>query len=296
MQAFLEELKTSRAGDSCTLKLSEASCAFIHTHFDLICSPQADAFVSERNLVVLGLATDTSLSVALKISLPKNGLFYANEVLVLQKIKCEAVPHIYRQWRLEEDQLSLEAFSMPWYRLCLFDVIASTRVTRVLAWRVVAAVSRALLLAHSEQVTHCDLKSENVFMEDSSGRGCVLGDWDLACDGKQAQMASYKTGTLEYNPPESLGLSDVSFAADAFRMGALMYSMLLGMTPVWSTGATLLGICTADNFVCIDPVLQKNFFCRKFEVILLRLLAQGGLPTILLADVYAEALANIFHS
>ena len=292
MQAFLEEIAVFNLGEGCTFTLSKASCVFIQSCFDLICSPLTTAFVSSRNLVVMGVDARPGhvKKMALKIGLPGHAANYENELHVMRKVSCETVPPIYTQWKLEN---GLEAFSMPWYNVCLFDLIASERVTCVLAWRVVAAISRALLHEHSQSVSHCDLKSENVFMEDSSGRGCVLGDWDLACDGKQTEMASYKTGTLEYNPPASFGMSDVSFDADAFRLGALMYSMLVGVTPVWESSTGLLGVSNIDNFVCLDT-FHKNFLCRKYEVILLRLLAQGGLPPILLVDVYAEALENIF--
>ena len=296
MKACLEEAVKSWGETNLTTTLTASFCEMIQVHFDFVCRLGSDAFISSRSIVAPGrilVGKDTLKQSVLKISLPGHEALHENEVKVMNKIKCEAVPAVLATWKLED---GTRAFAMPWYSLCLFDAIAEQKVSRMLAWRVLAAVSRALLRAHALGVTHCDVKSENVFMEDSSGRGCVLGDWDLACDGTQLEMKDHKTGTVDYNPPPSLGLSHVSFAADKYRLGVLMFVMMFATVPVWNSAAALTCILASENFVCVSDAARDSqiFYCRKFEVIMLRLMRQGDLPDISLMDVYGEALENIF--
>ena len=280
----------AKGGEGCTITLPEELCRHILDAYELACVPGSCAFISSRNIVLEGLHGTEKL--AIKVRLPGSTTL-PTEVHILNKIRCESVPPVVQQWGLDD---AADAFAMPWYPVCLFDVVAEERVTRVLAWRVVAALSRALLRAHAAHITHCDLKTENVFMQDGSGRGCVLGDWDLACDGKQSEMRDLRTGTLEYNPPPSLGVSDVSIEADVFRLGALMFVLMFNTAPVWTEAGALYYLATDDNFVTVESPCGRSFSCRKFEVIMLRVLRQGNLPRILLTDVYAEALENIFKS
>ena len=289
MQGCLEAIVSSeklKGDDGCTVLVSEMLSSHVQSTFGLTAVLGSNAFISSRNIVLETIKDETH--VALKIKLPASSVL-PSEMEILKKIRCASIPPVLQQW-------SQDAFAMPWYPVCLFDVVADDRVTRVLAWRVVAAVSRALLHAHSYNVTHCDLKPENVFMEDGSGRGCVLGDWDLACDGKQEEMRDLRTGTLEYNPPPCFGASDVSVTADVFRLGALMYVLLFRTAPVWREDGSLYDLVTEDDDVYVDSPFERSFFCRKFEIIMLRVLTQGNLPRILLLDVYAEALENIFRS
>ena len=290
---YLHEEKSSAGDDDLGVYLNRVVCVTLHTLLaQFLCDTSSPAFLSSRSLVVKGvdLASGRPIDLAAKITLSRFAPLFQTEVSVLKRLQCESIPPIIKTWAFIDGSC---AFTMPWYSVCLFDLVSTHRVTALLAWRVVSAVSRAYMKAHSLGITHCDLKPENVFMDDVQGRGCVLGDWDLACDNMQDEMASCKTGTAEFNPPAAHGLSLVSPEADAFRLGSLMYTMLFGKFPLWSSEGILTTLVdVGSSKITIHPDLPRNFMSGIYEAILLRLMRQADLPTILLQDVFLESLGT----
>src|SRR5262249_40657891 len=97
----------------------------------------------------------------------------------------------------------------------------------------VAALARAMHLAHGQGIVHRDLKPGNVLL-DGEGRPKVT-DFGLA---KHLQDDSGQTasgaimGTPRYMAPEQAGgRKDVGPACDVYALGAILYECLTGRPP-----------------------------------------------------------------
>ncbi len=99
----------------------------------------------------------------------------------------------------------------------------------------------ALEAAHAIGVVHRDLKPDNVFVTFAGGKPVLkLIDFGIAklkrAEGAQAKnltVAGMLMGTPEYMAPEQAYAADkVDVRADLYSVGAMMYEMLSGKTPV----------------------------------------------------------------
>ena len=111
---------------------------------------------------------------------------------------------------------------------------------------VIRDIVAALSAAHEQGVIHRDLKSSNVMLVPSKagGRRAVLTDFGLADmrdPGEPDQgTASGFGGTPDYMAPEQIHHENVSFAADIFSLGVVMYEMVAGRRP-FAASSTLTG-------------------------------------------------------
>ena len=107
------------------------------------------------------------------------------------------------------------------------------------AKRIAIAVSNALDYLHKQNVTHLDVKPENIMMlQRRDGRTTpVLIDFGLACHYKKNGTSTSKhsaTGITEgYSPLEQYaGIDKFSPEADIYALGATLYFMLTGKAPL----------------------------------------------------------------
>lgn len=103
------------------------------------------------------------------------------------------------------------------------------------AMKYVAQICDALGYVHSEGQLHLDLKPNNVMINSSDGRA-VLIDFGTS---KQYSTDGGATSTMfgmtpGYAPPEqcSSNIKDLGAASDIYALGATLYRMLTGNTPV----------------------------------------------------------------
>ncbi len=81
------------------------------------------------------------------------------------------------------------------------------------------------------QIIYRDLKPENV-MWDAQNQVCKLVDFGTARFSAKNRKVTQGLGTEGYAPPELYSTrADVTFSADVFTIGALMYELLTGETP-----------------------------------------------------------------
>lgn len=81
------------------------------------------------------------------------------------------------------------------------------------------------------QIIYRDLKPENV-MWDSQNQVCKLVDFGTARFSSKNRKVTQGLGTEGYAPPELYSTrADVTFSADVFTIGALLYELLTGETP-----------------------------------------------------------------
>lgn len=81
------------------------------------------------------------------------------------------------------------------------------------------------------QIIYRDLKPENV-MWDSQDQVCKLIDFGTARFSAQNKRVTQGLGTEGYAPPELYSTrAEVTFSADVFTLGAVLYELLTGETP-----------------------------------------------------------------
>ncbi|HTB58544.1 MAG TPA: protein kinase [Polyangia bacterium] len=103
------------------------------------------------------------------------------------------------------------------------------------------AILAAVETAHGRDVVHCDLKPENLFVDDS---GVKLFDFGLVRsvgaggDRVESTKEEAPAGTPEYMSPEQCeGRTEIDARSDIYALGAIFYEMLAGAPPFWGNSA-----------------------------------------------------------
>lgn len=118
-----------------------------------------------------------------------------------------------------------------------------SRLTPEIACKYTLQILEALEAAHALGVIHRDLKPDNVFVTFEGGRAVLkLIDFGIAKlkreqgaagTAKNLTVAGMLMGTPEYMAPEQAYAADkVDVRADVYAVGAMLYEMLSGRTPV----------------------------------------------------------------
>jgi len=111
--------------------------------------------------------------------------------------------------------------------------------------RIGGGVLAALQKIHSVGLTHRDVKSSNVIIEDETGRA-VLMDFGLAKDRSSDESepaltsAGVVLGTPEYMSPEQCEGLEVDARSDIYSFGIMAYEMLVGKMPF--TGKSAIAV------------------------------------------------------
>ena len=105
-----------------------------------------------------------------------------------------------------------------------------------MAWADAAAlllpIARALAYAHSQGVTHCDVKPRNILL--------ARGDWPLLSDfgmmrlaraPRSAAIASEPVDSLLYRSPEQAQAIECDNRSDIYALGIVLYEMVTGKKP-----------------------------------------------------------------
>ena len=112
------------------------------------------------------------------------------------------------------------------------DVVAATPISPTHAAELVAQAALAIAHAHRHGAIHCDLKPENVLVDDAGrvrvidfGLAKLVGPADTPC-GAEGSV----TGTIRYMAPEQARgrVAAVGPKADVFGLGGVLYFLLTG--------------------------------------------------------------------
>lgn len=98
--------------------------------------------------------------------------------------------------------------------------------------QIVRDIATALDHAHRHGIVHRDVKPENIFIEDQTGRA-LLSDFGIArtVDGTYATIAGIAVGTPTYMSPEQIDGSSVDGRSDLYSLGIVAWEMLGGHRP-----------------------------------------------------------------
>ncbi|HEX7123827.1 MAG TPA: protein kinase [Gemmatimonadaceae bacterium] len=122
------------------------------------------------------------------------------------------------------------------------------------AEQILADIARALAFAHKVGVVHRDVKPENIFLDDISGRA-LLSDFGVAraMDASNELTATGTTiGTPTYMPPEQIDGLEVDGRSDLYSLGMVAWEMLTGQRP-WA-GESLYGVIYRQKHDPLPPI------------------------------------------
>jgi eukaryotic-like serine/threonine-protein kinase len=104
--------------------------------------------------------------------------------------------------------------------------------------RLALAILAIIEIAHGRSLVHCDLKPENVFIDERFG--AKLFDFGLVRKSGAAAQRIESTkeeapaGTPEYMSPEQCeARTDIDARSDIYALGVMFYEMLAGAPPFW---------------------------------------------------------------
>jgi putative ABC transport system permease protein len=105
----------------------------------------------------------------------------------------------------------------------------------------VHGIARGLSHAHERQILHCDVKPENVLVQDGH---CFVMDFGIARKLRSESLEwagvrkelDFSAGTPAYvSPEQARGDRDVDQRSDVYSLGCVVYEMLSGRTPFGGT-------------------------------------------------------------
>lgn len=116
-------------------------------------------------------------------------------------------------------------------------------------------LAEAIAYVHEQGIVHLDIKPENLYFKSSplQVETIKLGDFGSAQLVDELSAKSSVSCTIGYAAPEVLEGVDVSFAADVFSAGAVLYTVLCGYSPFTAASdeemleKTLIGDVSFDD-------------------------------------------------
>jgi serine/threonine protein kinase len=101
--------------------------------------------------------------------------------------------------------------------------------------RVLTEIASALEAAHQQGIVHRDVKPENIYLDQESGRA-LLADFGIAhAPGLETGLTlmGEALGTPQYMSPEQIAGGELDGRSDLYSLGLVGYEMLTGQRP-WS--------------------------------------------------------------
>ncbi|KAJ2328107.1 hypothetical protein GGI00_004285 [Coemansia sp. RSA 2681] len=153
------------------------------------------------------------------------------ELKILRRIRSQHVVRFYEYFSIDDSVWIIYEFMS---RGSITDLLAAYPEIRMPAVTIAYAmheVLTALAYLHERHIVHCDVRSDNVLVDE---RGQVkLADFSSAVylDADQAAAQKTSLGAIYWMAPELRHGSGYSGATDVWAAGALLYEMISGQPP-----------------------------------------------------------------
>ncbi len=161
----------------------------------------------------------------------------------------------------------------------------------VRAAEIVCGLLEGLAYAHSQGVSHLDVKPANVMIS-SSGIPMVM-DFGLAKAANDQENAHDTTlsGTPRYMAPEAISGKQIDFISDIYASGAMLYEMVTGEYAV--SGDSVFEVLNrAANDRITAPSTRNERVDEKLEAIILKAVAKNPDERYQNASVMKQALQD----
>lgn len=165
----------------------------------------------------------------------------AREARTVAKLQHPNIVTVYAVRRLREGGLALVMQLVPG-RTLKQAIADGGAFSPEYAERVIRDVAQALAYAHSQGVVHRDVKPENIFIDETSGRA-MLSDFGIAHSTEfdsRLTMTGAAIGTPAYMSPEQIDGAPANARSDVYSLGLVSWEMLTGERP-WE-GETLYNV------------------------------------------------------
>ncbi len=143
----------------------------------------------------------------------------------------------------------------------------------VRAVEIACGVLEGLAYAHSQDVSHLDVKPSNVMIA-NNGVPMVM-DFGLAktANHQETQINATLSGTPRYMAPELISGKQIAFMADIYSVGAMLYEMVTGEFAV--RGENIFEVLNrAAHEEIVPPSTHNEEVDEKLEAIILKALAK----------------------
>jgi len=163
------------------------------------------------------------------------------EARTVAKLQHPNIVTVYAVKRLREGGLALVMQLVPG-RTLKQTIADKGAFSSEQAERVIRDVAQALAYAHSHGVVHRDVKPENIFIDEITGRA-MLSDFGIAHSTEfdsRLTMTGAAIGTPAYMSPEQIDGAPANARSDVYSLGLVSWEMLTGERP-WE-GETLYNV------------------------------------------------------
>jgi serine/threonine protein kinase len=159
---------------------------------------------------------------------------------------------------------------------------------------IVQDVASALAYAHARGVVHRDVKPENIFLDQESGRA-MLADFGIAWSRDQDSrltMTGAALGTPMYMAPEQLDGAPPDGRSDLYSLGLVAWEMLTGERP-WA-GESLFNLILKQKTEALPPMeaLRPGVIPDRLQYVVERLLEKPPEARWAGADALLDALRH----
>lgn len=120
---------------------------------------------------------------------------------------------------------------------------------------------------HQNNILHCDMKLENIIINDKKEIKIIDFDLSIVCDNDEGYISNNVFGTLQYIAPESYDLCIYSKKTDVWQLGVILYVLITNKFPHDDKEITIVNsysnLCRQNIFKHIDLSIPKNIIIKK---------------------------------